>query len=39
MILLQISEDSTEVPCAIKKEDIIVYPTNELLSMEKQVRV
>ena len=32
------SEDNTEVPCAIMKEDII-YPTYELISLEKQVRV
>ena len=30
---------NTEVSCAIKIEDIIIYPTNELLSLENKVRV
>ena len=25
-------KDSTEVPCAIRKEDIVMYPTSELSS-------
>ena len=30
-------EDSTEVLCAIRKEDIVIYPRFELLSLENQV--
>ena len=36
-MLLQTIKDSTEVPCAIRKEDIVMYPTSEQLSLENQV--
>ena len=39
MISLQTIKDSTEVPCAIRKEDIIMYPKPEQLSLENQVSV
>ena len=37
MISLQIIKDSTEVPCAIRKEDIVMYPSSEQLSLENEV--
>ena len=36
-MLLQTTEDSTEVPCAIRKEDIVIYSKSEQLSLENQV--
>ena len=37
MTLLQITENSTEVPYDISEEDIVLYPRFELLSLENQV--
>ena len=37
MILLQTTEDSTKVPCTIRKEDIVMYPKSEQPSLENQV--
>ena len=34
---LQTIEDSTEIPSARKKEDIVIYPTSENQSLENQV--
>ena len=36
-MLLQETGKSTEVPCAIRKEDIVMYPKSEQLSLENQV--
>ena len=38
-MLLQSIKDSTEVLCAIKKEDTVMYLTSEQLSLENQVSV
>ena len=38
-MLLQTTEDRIEVPCVIRKEDIVMYPTSEQLSLENQVSV
>ena len=35
-MLLQTIADSTEVPCAMSKEDIVMYPLHEL-SLENKV--
>ena len=37
VILLQTTEDSNEVPCVKREEDIVIYPRFELLSLENQV--
>ena len=37
MISLQTIKDSTEVPCAIRKEDIVMYPKPEQLSLKNKV--
>ena len=37
MILLQTTEDSAKVPCAIRKEDIVMYPKSEQLLLKNQV--
>ena len=37
MILLQTTKDNIEVPCAISKEDIVMYSKSEPLSLENQV--
>ena len=39
MISLQTTEDSTEVPYTIRKEDIVMYPLSEQLSLENQVNL
>ena len=36
-MLLQTTEDSTEVPCVIRTEETVTYPTSEQLSLENQV--
>ena len=36
-MLLQTIKDSTEVLCDIRKEDIVIYPKSEQLSLENQV--
>ena len=36
-MLLQTTENITEVPCHIRKEDIVMYPKSEQRSLEKQV--
>ena len=38
-MFLQTINNSTEVPCDIRKEDIVLYPTSEQLSLENQVSV
>ena len=36
-MLLQTTEGSTEVPCVIRREDIVIYPKSEQLTLGNQV--